>query len=41
MQPDPVLVQSIKAGRNAMPGFQGLLRDRDILDVIAYARTLR
>ena len=29
------LLNSVKRGRNAMPGFQGLLRDREILDAIA------
>ncbi len=41
MQPDPALLMSIRAGRGAMPAFQGTLRDRDILDVIAHLRTLR
>lgn len=40
LQPDPVLLQSVRNGKGAMPSFQGLLRDRDILDVIAYLRTL-
>ena len=41
MQSDLALLNSIKWGRNAMPAFNGVLRDRDILDVIAYVRTLR
>lgn len=41
MQPDPVLVGKIKAGKNAMPSFFGLLRDRELFDVVAYIRTLR
>jgi cytochrome c6 len=41
MRPDAVLMQSVRAGRNAMPGFQGMLRDTEILDVIAYLRTLQ
>ena len=41
MQPDPVLMNSIKRGRGPMPGFQAILKDQDILDVIAYVRTLR
>jgi len=41
LQPDPALLQSVRNGRGAMPAFQGLLRDREILDVIAYLRTLR
>ena len=41
LQPDPMLLQSVRNGRGAMPAFQGILRDREILDVIAYLRTLR
>jgi cytochrome c6 len=41
MQPDPALMLKIKVGKNAMPGYAGLLKDRDIMDVIAYLRTLR
>lgn len=41
LQPDLSLLVSIRAGRGAMPAFQGALRDRDILDVIAHLRTLR
>lgn len=40
LRPDHALLSSIKGGRNAMPAFQGILTDRDILDVIAYLRTL-
>ncbi|GMV57276.1 MAG: hypothetical protein AMXMBFR72_03940 [Betaproteobacteria bacterium] len=41
LQPDPVLLQTVRAGKGAMPGYQGLLRDRDLLDVIAFLRTLQ
>ncbi len=41
MQPDMVLLTSVRSGRNAMPGFLGMLSDREILDIIAYLRTLR
>lgn len=41
LQSDLALVNSIRAGRGAMPGFAGMLRDREILDVIAYIRTLQ
>ncbi len=41
MQPDARLLASIRGGRNAMPAFAGVLRDREILDVIAFLRTLR
>lgn len=40
MRPDFALLASIRAGKNAMPAYQGLLADRDILDVIAFLRTL-
>lgn len=40
MQPDTSLMMSIKAGKMAMPAFNGILRDQQILDVIAYLRTL-
>lgn len=41
LRPDMTLLAAIRAGRNAMPAFQGRLPDRDIMDVIAYMRTLR
>jgi len=41
LQPDPVLMLKIKAGKSAMPGYAGLLKDREIMDVIAFLRTLR
>jgi len=40
MRPDQQLVMAIRNGKGAMPGFFGILRDRDILDVVAYLRTL-
>lgn len=40
-QPDAVLLNSVKFGKNAMPGFTGMLRDQQILDIIAYIRTIR
>ena len=40
LRPDFTLLAAIRAGKNAMPAFQGILLDRDILDVIAYLRTL-
>ena len=41
LQPDFQLLAAIKAGRAAMPAYNGVLPDRDIYDVIAYMRTLR
>jgi cytochrome c6 len=40
LQPDSVLLDSIKSGKNAMPAFQGALTDNDMHDVIAFLRTL-
>ncbi|MDP2369650.1 c-type cytochrome [Rhodoferax sp.] len=40
MRPDFTLLASVRMGKNAMPAFRGVLADRDILDVIAYLRTL-
>jgi cytochrome c6 len=40
MRPDMQLLTSIRAGKGAMPGYFGVLRDREILDVVAYLRTL-
>ena len=40
MRPDMQLLTSIRNGKGAMPGYFGVLRDREILDVVAYLRTL-
>jgi mono/diheme cytochrome c family protein len=40
LQPDRVLVERIRAGRNAMPAYQGMINERDLLSVVAYMRTL-
>jgi cytochrome c6 len=40
-QPDQMLLGSIRRGRGAMPGFFGVLSDRDTLDVISYMRSMR
>ncbi len=41
LKPDPVLLASIRAGRGAMPAYRGLLRDTEILDIVAHMRTFR
>lgn len=41
MQSDLALLSTVRRGKNVMPAFGGLLRDREILDVIAYLRTLQ
>lgn len=39
--PDMMLLQSVKMGIRAQPPFFGILSDQEILDSIAYTRTLR
>jgi cytochrome c6 len=41
LKPDLMLLASVRNGRGAMPSYQGMLRDRDILDIVAHLRTLR
>ena len=41
MQSDLALLDTLRRGKNAMPGYRGVMRDRDMLDVIAYLRTLQ
>ncbi len=41
MQPDLMLLQSVKMGKNMQPPFAGVLRDDEILDIIQYARVMR
>jgi cytochrome c6 len=40
LRPDMQLLATIRRGKGAMPGYLGLLKDREILDVIAHLRTL-
>ena len=40
LRPDIALMEATRVGKNAMPAYQGILTNRDILDVIAYMRTL-
>ena len=39
LQPDLALLNRIESGKNAMPAFQGVLENEEMLDVIAYLRT--
>lgn len=41
LKPDLVLLGAIRAGRGAMPAYEGQLRDREILDIVAFVRTFR
>jgi cytochrome c6 len=40
MSSDRALLISIKSGKAVMPAYRGVLSDQDILNVIAYLRTL-
>ena len=40
MQSDRNLLNRVRRGNNACPAYQGILDDQEILDVIAYIRTL-
>src|SRR4030066_455592 len=40
LRPDTFILVAIKQGKNAMPSYQGMLKDMEILDVIAFLRTL-
>lgn len=40
MRPDMMLLMPIRNGKGIMPGYFGILRDQEILDVVAYLRTL-
>lgn len=41
MRPDIELMRTLKAGRGMMPAYQGMFTETELLDVIAYLRTLR
>ncbi len=41
MQSDMALLATLQSGKNAMPAYLGILNDNEIMDVIAYSRTLR
>jgi len=40
LRPDAQLTQSLKRGRGAMPAYLGIMNERELLDVVAYLRTL-
>jgi len=40
MKPDHEIMAFVKKGKTVMPGFEGVLKDEEILDVIAHIRTL-
>lgn len=40
-QPDSGLASAVRTGKGVMPAFQGILKENEIFDVVAYLRTLR
>ena len=40
MRPDMLVASAIRNGKGVMPGYFGVLREREILDVVAFLRTL-
>jgi cytochrome c6 len=40
LKPDAQLLSAIRKGRGAMPAYAGVIRDRDMPDLVAYLRTL-
>lgn len=40
-QPDVVIMQSLKMGKNNKPSFFGRLSDQELLDVVLYVRNMR
>jgi len=40
LKPEAQLVAAIRRGRGAMPAYAGVIRDRDMPDLMAYLRTL-
>jgi cytochrome c6 len=41
MKPDAALASGLKSAKGGMPAFQGILREQQLLDVVAYLRTLQ
>jgi len=41
MRGDLALLALVRGGRGAMPAYAGVLKDREVLDVLTHLRTLR
>lgn len=41
LKPDTALAATLRSGRGGMPAYAGLLKERELYDVIAHLRTLR
>jgi len=39
MKPDQEIIAFVKKGKGVMPGFNGILTDAEIRDILAYVRT--
>lgn len=40
-KPDKILMLAVLKGNDIMPGMRGILRERDVADVVSFIRTLR
>jgi cytochrome c6 len=40
-EPDRVLIRRIRTGNQLMPGFDHIISERDMLNVLSFARSLR
>ena len=41
MAPDTVIAQTLRSGKGGMPAFVGIFSNAELLDVVAYLRTLQ
>lgn len=41
LKPDQALAAAIRSGRGGMPAYAGVLRDRELLDLVSHLRTFR
>ena len=41
LKPDPVLAATLRGGRGGMPAYGGVLKERELYDVVAHLRTLK
>ncbi len=41
LKPDQVLAAAIRGGKGGMPAYAGVLRERELLDVVSHLRTLK
>lgn len=39
--PDQLVLRSLRYGKGSMPGFESMIGRKELLDVLAYVRTLR